>query len=183
MTPEEYRAMLSQLTEIVHRQRTSIARLEQQRRRMDVSLYDTDFYAWTQQQAEALAQGDVASLDFAHLAEEIESLGTSERRVLRSAIQNIMLHLLKTTFSQGSLEPMRGWRISARNGRRMASREITEQPSLARELEQVMARAYRYAKQDAHDQLADHGETHAPFPEACPWTLDQLLDEDFWPER
>jgi hypothetical protein len=37
-----------------------------------MTLYDTDFYAWTQEQATLLREGAVADLDLEHVAEEIE---------------------------------------------------------------------------------------------------------------
>lgn len=182
MSPQEYRRMLQQLTRIETRQKAQIVKLQKERSEIVSDLYETDFYAWTQQQAEALAQGDVASLDFAHLAEEIESLGASERRALRSSIQNVIIHLLKIAYTEGNLSPQRGWQISLRNARRLAKRALAEQPSLRRELETIVATAYDYAKEDTHDQLADHGDTHAPFPDACPWTIEQILDDNFFPE-
>jgi hypothetical protein len=42
--------------------------------------------------------------------------------------------------------------------------------------------SYPYAVKDAHNQLAIYGDTHAPFPDACPWSVQQVLDEGFWPE-
>jgi hypothetical protein len=48
------------------------------------SLYDEDFYAWTQAQAALLRAQKASDLDYANLAEEIESLGRSERKEVRS---------------------------------------------------------------------------------------------------
>jgi hypothetical protein len=145
-------------------------------------LYDRDFYAWTQQQARALKARDAAALDWPNLLEEIESLGRSERRAVESALHIALIHLLKFAYSQGSHDPERGWRISARQGRRQVARELRRQPSLRPLLTDLLRTAYDDAKQDAHDELADFGDTHAPFPDACPWSVQQVLDEGFWPE-
>ena len=51
-----------------------------------MSDYDTDFYAWTQQQAAALRQKAFAALDLEHLAEEIESMGKRDRRAVESTL-------------------------------------------------------------------------------------------------
>ena len=59
------------------------------------TLYDEDFYAWTQQQATLLRKGAVQDLDLANLAEEIESLGKSQQHVLESRLEKLVLHLLK----------------------------------------------------------------------------------------
>ncbi len=57
--------------------------------------YETDFYQWTQQQAALLRQGQWSQVDAANLAEEIESMGKSDRRAIWSHLINILLHLLK----------------------------------------------------------------------------------------
>ncbi len=60
-----------------------------------MTTYDTDFYQWTQQQADLLRQGALSALDRENLAEEIESMGKSGQRAVESYLRNILLHLLK----------------------------------------------------------------------------------------
>jgi hypothetical protein len=49
------------------------------------SLYDTDFYAWTQEQAKLLRHQQWSQLDLPNLIEEIESLGkTTTCRIKKS---------------------------------------------------------------------------------------------------
>src|SRR5919204_82762 len=60
-----------------------------------MSDYDTDFYRWTQKQAAALRAKDFAALDLENLAEEVESLGRSDRRAIVSHLERLLLHLLK----------------------------------------------------------------------------------------
>ena len=76
------------------------------------SLYDTDFHAWSQQQAEALRaatrDGSNQRLDLGNLAEEIEDLGKSVRRELQSQIRRIVRHLVKLEHSP-AVEPRREW--------------------------------------------------------------------------
>jgi Domain of unknown function DUF29 len=62
---------------------------------MTTPSYDTDFYAWTQAQAEALRTKDVAALDLENLAEEIESLGKRDRRTVHGHLKVLLIHLLK----------------------------------------------------------------------------------------
>src|SRR5215208_8462155 len=77
----------------------------------DGSLYDEDWYAWTQQQAELLRRGPVAAnrLDIEHIAEEIEDLGRSELHACQSLCEHIIEHLLKIEYS-GLTEPIGHWR-------------------------------------------------------------------------
>jgi hypothetical protein len=65
---------------------------------MTTTLYDRDFDAWAQQQAEALRAKAWNQLDIAHLAEEIEELRKSERKAVRSQLRIILSHLLKWVY-------------------------------------------------------------------------------------
>src|SRR5260221_11170598 len=95
------------------------------------ALYDEDFVAWTEQQAQALrsvARGSTNQpLDWENLAEEIESLGKSDRRELRSQIYRIVQHLAKLQFSP-AIEPRHGWRGSIADGRMQAGLALGGQP-------------------------------------------------------
>ena len=76
----------------------------------DGSLYDEDFYAWTQQQAELLRHGPAASnrLDYDLIAEEIEDLGKSELHACQSLCEHIIEHLLKIEYSGLTNRPITG---------------------------------------------------------------------------
>ena len=62
---------------------------------MTTATYETDFYLWTQQQADLLRQGQFSELDTVHLVEEIEDMGNSNRFALESYLSNVIMHLLK----------------------------------------------------------------------------------------
>lgn len=147
---------------------------------MTKAAYDTDFYAWTQAQAEALRTKDWPALDVDNLAEEIDSLGRSDRHAIRHQLERLLRHLLKWAY-QVTERPGRGksWRTSIRQARRAIADLIEESPSLQAYPAEQWARAYRRARQDAADET---GLPLATFPETCPWALAQVLDEDFWPE-
>ena len=57
-----------------------------------MSDYDSDFYRWMQKQAAALRVKDFAALDLENLAEEIESLGRSDRGAIVSHLERLLLH-------------------------------------------------------------------------------------------
>jgi DNA-directed RNA polymerase delta subunit len=59
------------------------------------NLYETDFYAWTHQQAILLRQHHWSQLDLSNLVEEIESLGKQQRQELRNRLSILIGHLLK----------------------------------------------------------------------------------------
>jgi Domain of unknown function DUF29 len=120
----------------------------------------------------------VAALDLEHLAEEIESLGKRDRRTLESQLRRLLLHLLKYRYDPAP-EPRRGWRMTVREARREIADLLEDSPSLQHRPERSLTRAYRIARDNAVD---DTGLPLATFPDACPWAIAQVLDEDFWPE-
>ena len=83
---------------------------------LERSLYQTDYYAWTRQQAAALRKL-AATLDLENLAEEVESLGRSDLNTVRSRVRRIIEHLLKLEYSP-SVPPRPDWRYSVAQSRR-----------------------------------------------------------------
>ncbi|MGH8056718.1 MAG: DUF29 domain-containing protein, partial [Candidatus Entotheonellia bacterium] len=143
---------------------------------MHTHLYDTDFDTWAQQQAEVLRRKDWAALDIEHLAEEVEELRKSERKAVRSQLRRLMSHLL-TWHSQ----PQRrsdSWQATIVDARRLLADALEDSLSLARELTALADSAYPRARREA---AKDTGLPLTTFPEACPWSISQLQDEDFWP--
>lgn len=139
-------------------------------------LYDTDFYRWTKQQAAALAAGKAKGIDWSNVAEEIEDLGKRERNGLDSFLDVIVLHLLKLAY-----QPERetsSWHGSIIEHRRRAHRRLRQSPSLRREVADMITDSYASVRR----QTA--AETRLPveaFPAECPWTAEQVLDDDFLP--
>jgi hypothetical protein len=58
-------------------------------------LYDQDFYLWIETTAKQLKEGNFAEVDLANLIEEIECMGRSEKRALKSNLVVVLMHLLK----------------------------------------------------------------------------------------
>ena len=143
-----------------------------------MSDYDTDFYAWAQQQAQALRAKDWGALDLMHLAEEVEDLRKTERRGVRSQLRLILSHLLKRVYQPE--KRTESWRSTIANGRVLVQEDLDDLPSLAPELETLAAWAYPRARRDA---VKDTSLPLATLPEVCPWSVEQVLAEDFWPER
>jgi hypothetical protein len=140
------------------------------------SLYDADFYAWANQQAALLRAGQLSAADIEHIAEEIESMGKSEKRELVSRLVVLLQHLLKWQY-----QPERrgkSWRATIINQRRDVADHLADNPSLRATLSQSIAAAYERALTAA---AAETDLEEATFPPACPWTFAQIMDADFWP--
>jgi Domain of unknown function DUF29 len=134
-----------------------------------------DFYAWTQAQAAALRAKDWAALDLAHLAEEVEDVGNCVRFALESHLVLLLLHLLKLA-NGPTARPRSGWRVTVANAREEIAKRATG--ALQWQPGAYLPDAYRPARR--HVALA-MDRPPADFPKACPWTIEQVLDADFWP--
>lgn len=144
---------------------------------MDSNLYDRDFYAWANEQAALLRSGKLDQADIANIVEEIESMGRSEKRELVNRLVVLMLHLLKWRYQPG----MRGnnWRLTVEEQHIRLSEHISDNPSLKTHLGEAQSTAYRLALIEAERET---GLSRRQFPESCPWTFQQMLDDCFWPE-
>ena len=139
--------------------------------------YDRDFYAWANEQAALLRAGRLSEADIAHIAEEIESMGKTEKRELVSRLSVLLLHLLKWQF-----QPDRrgaSWKASIKVQRNRLADHLVDNPSLKAVLHHSIGRAYEDAVIEAEAETGLSGST---FPATCPWTFDQMMDPDFWPQ-
>jgi uncharacterized Zn finger protein len=140
------------------------------------TLYDRDFFAWSLEQVKLLRAGKLAEADIEHIAEEIETMGRTEKRELISRLSVLLLHLLKWRYQPERRSP--SWEASIRVQRNRLADHLDDNPSLKPLLPQALASAYRDATLEA---VAETGLSGSTFPEACPWTVEQVLDAGFWP--
>jgi hypothetical protein len=143
----------------------------------NATLYDTDFYAWANEQAALLRAGRLSEADVENIAEEIESMGRSERSELVNRLAVLLVHLLKWRYQP---EPRgRSWGLTVEEQRDALQDHLADNPSLKSQLDELVARAYRRARINAER------ETHLPratFPPTCPFTFDEAMNPDFWPD-
>jgi hypothetical protein len=143
----------------------------------NAELYEQDFYLWTQEQIALLQEGKWHELDREHLIEEIADLGRSARKELRSYLEGLVMHLLKWHYQPDY--QTRSWRDSIVENRARIPDCLTESPSLRPQLPRLLHECYPHARRTAarHTRLA-----LTAFPDTCPWTAEQVLDADFWPD-
>ncbi len=141
------------------------------------SLYDKDFYAWANEQAALLRDGKLDAADIENIAEEIESMGKGEKRELVSRLTILLLHLLKWRY-----QPERrttSWESTIQVQRNDLGDHLEDNPSLKSKLDEAIGKGYRDAA------LIAIGETGLPkstFPAICPWSFEQMMDLEFWPD-
>ena len=137
-------------------------------------LYDTDFYAWTQQQAEKLREVRDNRLDAENLAEEVADLGKSELRAVTGHLDQLLIHLLKAAYSPAEV-PKHGWLNEADLHHREMLKAFS--PSMRQKI--GLASSWRTAVRQTNRELAAYGEAQLPPDTPCPFTLDDLLSANF----
>jgi hypothetical protein len=145
--------------------------------------YDDDFYAWTQYQAEVLRSMPVTDnrFDRENVAEEIETVGRNERDAVRSQVRRILDHLLKLAYSPAD-NPRYGWRGSIIDARAELDDKLS--PTLRHDILGTLGKLYATARRRVATDLQEHGEQDAAasLPAECPYTLDQILADDWYPD-
>lgn len=148
--------------------------------------YDKDFYAWTMENAELLRQKKFEEIDVEHLAEEVESMGKSEKREIISHLSILIAHLLKLHYKEKHVirkyeegQSVNSWVSSIRNARNEIIDLLEDSPSLKVKLSEGFEKAYQRAIIIAADET---GILKYEFQKRCPFTLEQCLEENFLPE-
>ena len=145
--------------------------------------YDDDFFAWTQYQAQVLRtlRTRDSRFDRENLVEEVESLGRSERDTVHSQIERILTHFLKLAYSPAR-DPRFDWMDSIIEARFVLARKLS--PTLRRDAEEQLTSVHATARKRAAVQLQKYGEHEAAqlLPSECPYTIDQVLTEDWYPD-
>ena len=138
--------------------------------------YEEDLVVWMERQIELLRMRKFEQLDLENLLEELEGMVRSERRGLRSRLEVVMLHLLKYQFQPA--RRTRSWLATLGEQRRKIALMLEDSPSLRGTLCDYMDAGYPSVVKRAASQT---GLRPAVFPASCPYTVEQLLDEDFLP--
>ena len=138
-------------------------------------LYDQDFYAWVQEQAALLKARQFEALDLDNLIDEVESIARQERHLLWYRLRTLLTHLVNWW---GNI-PARciQWQGVISTQRHELQDILADSPSLAPIALEELAEAWANVRAQSAAEW-----DNATFPAACPWTLAQVLDEDFWPE-
>ena len=143
---------------------------------MNIDLYEQDFYRWTMSNARLLRQGRFSEIDAENIAEELESMGRSEKRELVDRLAVLLAHLLKW-----ELQPRRrsrSWEKTILEQRRKIELLLEDSPSLEHEVTGRMERAYKLALKEVAKET---GLPPKDLPRPCPYSFEETVDDDFWP--
>ncbi|MEZ4735522.1 MAG: DUF29 domain-containing protein [Caldilineaceae bacterium] len=145
---------------------------------MTATLYDHDFYTWTQRQAELLRVEEWEHLDWQNIAEEIEGLGKRDKRQVQSRLVVLIAHLLKWEYQPSKRSP--SWRKTVKAQRFRLALVLNDSPSLTVRVAEFAEAVYAYAVEHAADET---GFDRKRFPVTCPYDVEQLLDPTFLPSE
>jgi hypothetical protein len=138
--------------------------------------YEQDFYAWTIHSAKLIRAGKFSEIDIEHLAEEIESMGKSEKRELINRFAVLIAHLLKWQFQPGRRS--NSWKYTIKEQRLQLIELLEESPSLKHDLEAKVKPIYEHARTIA---LRDTGLDENSLPTTCPFSIEKSLALNFLP--
>lgn len=138
--------------------------------------YEQDYALWCAEQGALLRAGRLDALDRENLAEEIESLGRSDRRAIESRLKPLLVHLLKWQFQPEGRSG--SWRATIDEQRKRIAKILRESPSLKTYPQDVLQEEYGFARWAA---IEETGLPEEAFPEAYPFGIDQVLDSSFFP--
>jgi hypothetical protein len=142
------------------------------------TFYETDFHAWTIQQAEFLRSGQWEQIDIANLIEEIESLGKQQRQELRNRLGVLLGHLLKWYYQPEARS--KSWFYTIREQRRRLQEHLTDNPSLKPYLDEAIQLAYK----DGLDLVGRETPLDpAQLPQECPFSVAAIFDDPIEPEK
>jgi hypothetical protein len=143
------------------------------------SLYEQDFYLWIQNTVELLKKGKLEQLDIENLIEEIDSMGKSQRKELKTRLTVLIEHLLKLQYWTTEKDYNgRGWRNTIVEQRRQIAYTLADSPSLKAILNDLFLDCYQDARNDA---LRKYQLPSILFPQESPFSLVEVLDPDFIP--
>lgn len=139
--------------------------------------YAEDFYSWTREQMDLLKSRRFAELDIDNLIEEIDDMGKSQRNQLENCLKQLLLHLLKWRYQPDFKTP--SWKYSIIEQRIKVAKVLKENPGLKPLLPELLKDAYELARYGAAKQTRFEVSI---FPESCPWSFEQIVDDGFFPE-
>jgi hypothetical protein len=139
--------------------------------------YEEDYYGWITESTKLMREGKLSQLDIDHLIEEMELMGASIRQEFLNRLVILITHLLKWQY-QPNLQG-KSWQYTIKEQRYSIKELMEDNPSLKSKCEECFLKAYKRAGLQAERET---GLNETTFPSFCPYTLEQCLDEEFYPE-
>ncbi|MEH1910982.1 DUF29 domain-containing protein [Nostoc sp.] len=144
------------------------------------TLYDQDYYLWLKTTINQLRARQFLSVDLDNLLEELETMGRSEKRTIKSLLIKLLEYLLKLKCWDEEREPNEGhWKGEIRTFRREIKKALKDSPSLKPYILEIFDECYQDARSEASDRSKLPIDT---FPVVLLGSLEQILNENWFPE-
>ncbi|MGH2412445.1 MAG: DUF29 domain-containing protein [Microcystaceae cyanobacterium] len=141
-------------------------------------LYEEDFVLWVDETLKQLRKREVENLDWEHLIEEIEALGSEQRHKVESYLRQLLKHLLLYQYWDSERNYCEnGWKEEIRNFRDELELRLSSKTLYNYLLERFEV-IYSKARKMAIDKT---GLSPEIFPDNCPYPFEQVLDANFLP--
>jgi hypothetical protein len=147
------------------------------------NLYDKDFPAWAEETAQLLTERRFEEIDLEALIDEVQDLSRREKETVKSFLETIIEHLLKLAYAPAPIltNNLNGWTSTVRRTRRKLGEKLADSRLLSNYAAEAFDDAYAGGLYDTRGSTADFAPVD--WPEACPWSFEQVLDPDFFPSR
>lgn len=144
------------------------------------TLYEQDYYLWLRTTINQLRAGQFSSVDLENLIEELETMGRSQKRTIKSLLIKLLVHLLQLKYWEQEREQNQGhWKGEIRTFRIQIKDELTDSPSLKPYILEIFEKSYQEARKLVSDSSQLPLDT---FPIIPIGSLEQILDENWFPE-
>ncbi|MFM2062662.1 MAG: hypothetical protein RLZZ507_2332 [Cyanobacteriota bacterium] len=142
------------------------------------TLYDQDYYLWIKTTINQLRTGQFSDVDLENLLEELETMGRSQKRTIKSLLIKLLVHLLKLKYWDNERERNQGhWKGEIRTFRIEIKDELKDSPSLKPYILEIFDECYQDARKEASDRSQLPLDT---FPIIPIGSLEQILDENWF---
>ena len=146
------------------------------------SLYEKDFNAWALNEAQKLKLKQFDTVDLKNLIEEVEDMSKREISSLENRLITLIMHLLKWQLQPEARGNSNSWEATIKQQRLKIKRLIKNMPSLKNHLEQLLLDDSVY--QDAVlEAIKETNLDYMVFPGEIPYSQEQILDNEFYPDK
>jgi hypothetical protein len=142
-----------------------------------ISLYEQDFLLWLEITAKQLQEGNLEHLDRKNLLEEIEAMGRKEKLSLESNLEILLMHLLKYKYQANKRS--NSWQYTIDEHRSRIRKAFKVSPSLKQYFEEIFFQCYLEGRRKA---ALETGLSLATFPPECPFSQEETLNSDYFPD-
>ena len=144
---------------------------------MKTNLYDKDYCLWLEETIQLLREGRLTELDISNLIEEIEDMGISQKKAVKSNSRILLMHLLKWNYQP--TKRSKSWKSSIIEHRKRIRDSFEDSPSL----KVYFANNFDLCYQDARElAAAETGLSIDEFPIESPFSEQDTLKPDYFPE-